>query len=68
MKKAKLALPKCDKCGHKWYARYRRNKPTKFYCPKCGRVHPRWTAEQIEKIKIEASALFDKMKSKPLAE
>ena len=56
----KLALPKCDKCGHKWHARYRKNKPAIFFCPQCGRRHPRWTDAQIDAIHVEAARLSKK--------
>ena len=58
--KQKLALPHCDKCGHKWHARYRRSKPPKFYCPKCSRVHPRWTAAELAQARTEGAALAAK--------
>lgn len=59
--KAKLLLPHCDKCEHKWHARYRRNKLPLFYCPQCGRRHPRWSAKDIADAERRANDLFKKI-------
>ncbi len=57
----KLAIPRCDKCNHIWHARYRKAKPVRFFCPRCGRKHPRWTADMIERNRILAESLLAKM-------
>lgn len=56
-----LALPSCDKCGHRWHARYRRKRPVMFYCPRCSRRHPRWTAGDIAEIARMADEVMAKM-------
>ena len=63
----KLAIPKCDKCGHKWHARYRRSRATVFFCPQCSRKHPVWTSAQIQQINADAAMLKEKFKPAAVA-
>lgn len=55
--KVVLALSRCDVCGHAWHARYRKRKPVLFFCPRCGRRHPRWTAAQITQARAAGDVL-----------